>query len=259
METMRISQLAERSGVAPSALRYYEARGLLPAHRSPGGYRLYGRDAVDQLAFIATGKRLGLGLGEIAELLTVWRDEACSQVRSSLRPRIAQRITAAQARAGELAEFTATLRRALEHLDSLPDRPDRCGPECGFPDLAAGRGTDTDPPPLRQDRDAPVAACSLDSAGAERRIHQWRVLLDGAQRETTPTGLRVSCPAGRAPRLAELAAAEQRCCAFFSVTLTFAHDTVHLDVEAPAGARHLLHDVFGAPSAVPDPEETSPC
>ncbi|WP_244318556.1 MerR family DNA-binding transcriptional regulator [Streptomyces brevispora] len=49
---MRISQLAERSGVPATTLRFYETAGLLPAERTPAGYRLYGQDAVDRLAFI---------------------------------------------------------------------------------------------------------------------------------------------------------------------------------------------------------------
>jgi DNA-binding transcriptional MerR regulator len=50
VSTMRISQLAERSGVPATTLRFYESAGLLPADRSPAGYRLYGEDAVERLA-----------------------------------------------------------------------------------------------------------------------------------------------------------------------------------------------------------------
>ncbi|MDG9719768.1 MerR family DNA-binding transcriptional regulator [Streptomyces sp. DH24] len=49
MRTYRISQLAERSGVPATTLRFYEDAGLLPADRTPAGYRVYGEDAVERL------------------------------------------------------------------------------------------------------------------------------------------------------------------------------------------------------------------
>lgn len=57
---MRISQLAEHCGVPAPTLRFNESAGLLPADRSPAGYRLYGEDAVERLAFIGAAKHLGL-------------------------------------------------------------------------------------------------------------------------------------------------------------------------------------------------------
>ncbi|MFB6517367.1 MerR family transcriptional regulator [Streptomyces sp. NPDC056401] len=117
---MRISQLAARSGVPATTLRFYETAGLLPAERTPAGYRLYGEDAVDRLAFISAAKHLGLPLEEVAELLGVWQARACP------------RIEEAERRAAELAAFTASLHQAVEHLDALPDREDRCDPRCAF-------------------------------------------------------------------------------------------------------------------------------
>ncbi|MET8538999.1 MerR family DNA-binding transcriptional regulator [Streptomyces sp. NPDC005065] len=61
MRNYRISQLAERSGVPATTLRFYEDAGLLPADRTPSGYRMYGEDAVERLAFISSAKLLGLG------------------------------------------------------------------------------------------------------------------------------------------------------------------------------------------------------
>lgn len=69
---MRISQLAERSGVPATTLRFYETAGLLPADRTAAGYRLYDQEAVERLAFIGAAKHLGLPLEEIADLLGVW-------------------------------------------------------------------------------------------------------------------------------------------------------------------------------------------
>jgi DNA-binding transcriptional MerR regulator len=78
MDAMWISQLAERTGVSASTLRFYEKEGLLAAGRTSAGYRVYGQDAVERLAFIKTAKHLGLPLEEIADLLAAWEAGTCA-------------------------------------------------------------------------------------------------------------------------------------------------------------------------------------
>lgn len=56
MASYRISQLADRVGVPATTLRFYETAGLLSAERTPSGYRMYGEEAVERLAFISSGK-----------------------------------------------------------------------------------------------------------------------------------------------------------------------------------------------------------
>ncbi len=66
---LTIGELAERSGVAASALRYYEERGLISSERNPGGHRRYRRPTIRRVAFITFAQRVGLSLAEIgAEL-----------------------------------------------------------------------------------------------------------------------------------------------------------------------------------------------
>ncbi len=84
--THRISQLAERSGVPVTTLRFYEDAGLLPADRTPSGYRVYGEGAVERLAFISSAKLLGLALEEIRELLGVREERVCASVRARSAP-----------------------------------------------------------------------------------------------------------------------------------------------------------------------------
>lgn len=60
-----IGVVAERTGVAASALRYYESEGLLTSERSEGGQRRYRRDALRRVAFIRTAQRVGLTLEDI--------------------------------------------------------------------------------------------------------------------------------------------------------------------------------------------------
>ncbi|MEU6764993.1 MerR family transcriptional regulator [Streptomyces sp. NPDC046853] len=240
MTSYRISQLADRSGVPATTLRFYEGAGLLPADRTPAGHRLYGEDAVERLAFIKTAKHLGLALEEIGELLEVWEAGACRDVKADLRPRIAARLTEADARAAELAAFTASLHTALKHLDTLPDRAGPCDPQCGF--LAPSA-----PAPAEVWRTAPVA-CSLTGDGLRERTAQWREAVDGAARTAVPDGIRLTLPVERTARVAELAAAEQQCCPFFDFRLHLDGPRLHLEVRAPADGADLLTDLF-APAA----------
>ncbi len=258
MTSMRISQLAERCGVPATTLRFYESAGLLSAERTPAGYRVYGEDAVDRLAFIGAAKYLGLPLEEIGELLGVWEAGACRDVKSDLRPRIAARLAEAEVRAAELAAFTASLHGALAHLDALPDRAGRCDPECGFlaparSETRGGQMVDVALAPSRRAaeqeavrwRTAPVA-CSLAGEGLHERTAQWREAVDSATRAAVPEGLRLTLPVERAARIAELAAAEQRCCPFFDFRLHLDGPYLHLEVRAPAEGRELLTDLFGS-------------
>ncbi|MFD5317402.1 MerR family transcriptional regulator [Streptomyces sp. NPDC127098] len=239
MSAMRISQLAERTGVPATTLRFYETAGLLPADRTPAGYRSYGQHAVERLAFIGAAKHLGLRLDEIAELLTVWEDGACREVRADLRPRLLARLAEAEDRAAELAAFTASLRAALERLDALPDRAAPCDPSCGF--LTPTRESAA---PETEHRPSAPVACSLTGQDLTERVTAWQRALDGARRTPVPDGLRLTVPAERTSAVAELAAAEQRCCAFFDFRLHLDGPVLHLEVRAPAEGAALLAELF---------------
>jgi MerR family transcriptional regulator, redox-sensitive transcriptional activator SoxR len=68
--TLAIGDVAARSGVAPSALRFYESQGLIRADRTSGGQRRYRRDVLRRVAFIRAAQRVGLSLAEITEALS---------------------------------------------------------------------------------------------------------------------------------------------------------------------------------------------
>lgn len=65
-ELLTITEIARRSGVTASALRFYEARGLLTAERAGSGHRRYPRRVLRRIAFIVFAQRVGLSLDEIA-------------------------------------------------------------------------------------------------------------------------------------------------------------------------------------------------
>lgn len=66
---MKIGQLAERSGLPPSRIRFYEASGLLNAQRQANGYRSYPEQALQTLGIISCAQQAGFSLEEIRRLL----------------------------------------------------------------------------------------------------------------------------------------------------------------------------------------------
>ena len=72
--TLTIGQLSERSGVATSALRFYESRGLVQAERTTGNQRRYAQSTLRRVAFIRTAQRVGLSLEEIGAALSTLPD-----------------------------------------------------------------------------------------------------------------------------------------------------------------------------------------
>jgi len=76
-----VGELARRVGLRPSAIRYYETEGILPApNRSASGYRLYGPEAVVLLQFILRARELGFSVSEIRQLIEASRESPPHQV-----------------------------------------------------------------------------------------------------------------------------------------------------------------------------------
>src|SRR4051794_20337451 len=93
-ELLTITDVARRSGVASSALRYYEERGLIRSERAGSGHRRYPRPVLRRIAFIVFAQRIGLSLEEIAaELAKLPPDRAPTRREwSGLSQTWAQRI-----------------------------------------------------------------------------------------------------------------------------------------------------------------------
>jgi DNA-binding transcriptional MerR regulator len=108
---MRIGDLARRSSLNPSAVRYYEQLGLLPEpERTASGYRSYADDTLDRLTFIRSAQAVGLTLAEVGQVLGV-RDAGeapCAVVTELIDRRQAEvrsRITELQALERELTRL----------------------------------------------------------------------------------------------------------------------------------------------------------
>lgn len=72
---LTIGQVAERSGVPHTALRFYEDRGLITSERTAGNQRRYARAILRRIAFIRSAQRIGLSLEEISDALATLPDD----------------------------------------------------------------------------------------------------------------------------------------------------------------------------------------
>ena len=98
MELLTIGQVARRTGLSVSALRYYGDEGLVHAERTPGGQRAYRRDVLRRISFIRIAQTVGLSLDEIRQALASLPEGRTpskadwARLSASWRPRLDDRI-----------------------------------------------------------------------------------------------------------------------------------------------------------------------
>lgn len=121
---LNIGEAAARSGVSAKMVRHYEALGLLgEVGRTEAGYRQYGEREVHSLRFIRRARDLGFSMGEIAQLLDLWRDRGR---KSGAVKRIARgHMDALQARIEQLQAMQRVLAQLVSCCqgDERPDCP----------------------------------------------------------------------------------------------------------------------------------------
>jgi MerR family redox-sensitive transcriptional activator SoxR len=78
---LTVGQVAERSGVAVSALHFYESRGLIRSHRTAGNQRRFGGDVLRRVAIIKVGQEVGISLADIGAALATLPDSRTPTVR----------------------------------------------------------------------------------------------------------------------------------------------------------------------------------
>ncbi|MFB6273603.1 MAG: Zn(2+)-responsive transcriptional regulator [Salinibacter sp.] len=91
MDSMTRGEIAEKAGVNPETLRYYERKELIPKpRRSDGGFRLYDDSYVKRLRFIQRAKDLGFTLAEIKDLLDlrVGEEATCRDVKAQAEDKL---------------------------------------------------------------------------------------------------------------------------------------------------------------------------
>lgn len=117
MQTLKIGELATRSGCHVETIRFYEKKGLLPASlRSPGNFRLYTDVHVDRLVFIRYCRSIDISLKEIGKFLLhqdfpVKNDEYVSQLLDLHLRRITVRVQELNAFEQELVELQRCRKR----------------------------------------------------------------------------------------------------------------------------------------------------
>ncbi|WP_380161992.1 MerR family transcriptional regulator [Kineococcus sp. R86509] len=129
---MRIAEVARRSGLPATTLRYYESLGLLSVRRGPNGYRDYDYDSdvLTRLDLIEASKELGLSLEEVAGHLGVMGEGSCTQVRDHLHPLLVQQVARIEAKLVALEQLRHRLSTAEVALAGCPDRSESCATEC---------------------------------------------------------------------------------------------------------------------------------
>lgn len=111
LSELSVGQLSERSGVAVSALHFYESKGLIRSTRTAGNQRRFSRDALRRLAFVRAAQRVGIPLAVIRDALAELPDE-----------RTPNRADWARLSESWRAELDERIRR----LDVLRDRLTEC-------------------------------------------------------------------------------------------------------------------------------------
>lgn len=148
-DLLTVGQVSERSGFAPSALRYYERMSLISATRTSGGQRRYERNVLRRLAFVRAARNVGLSLDEVAAALAT--------LPGGRAPNRADWARLSRGWRGRLDEQVRALTALRDGLDSCIG----CGclslRTCGIQnpaDIAAGQGPGARylPAPLRQAR-----------------------------------------------------------------------------------------------------------
>jgi len=126
MAGLLIGEVAERTGLTPATIRYYESIGLMkPPVRSNAGYRRYTESTVEELAFIKKAQGLGFSLDEVGEILKLSRSgmAPCEHVLdlverqlAAVDERIRQLTVFREQLASELKKWSGTTKPTCEGL-----------------------------------------------------------------------------------------------------------------------------------------------
>jgi MerR family transcriptional regulator, copper efflux regulator len=242
MSGLRVSELAERAGVAPSTVRFYERVGLLsPARRESNGYRVFDESALKELAFVNRAKGIGMSLEDITDLLAVWPHGECRSLQARLRAFLVGRIRQVHEQMGELDTFERQLNTVLLRLSARDPGPERCGKGCGCEaDLdVSSEASVSDPRPW---------GCSLDVDELSARLSDWRALA-ATSVSSKRLGGRMQLVFEAEPvliaDLARLCAAETACCSQMRFVMEIDAAQVTLTAEAPS-TPELLDALFPA-------------
>lgn len=126
--TLKIGEVAKRSGIGIEALRFYERSSVLESpSRTESGYRVYDEAVLERLAFIKQAQALGFSLDEVKRIIDDARagTSPCDEVREIVR----RRLHELDERLREMRRYRTELAKTLAEWDRLGQAP---GHICGF-------------------------------------------------------------------------------------------------------------------------------
>lgn len=120
---MNIGTAAQKSGLPPKTIRYYEDIGLLTADRAANGYRDYTSEDVHRLRFVQRSRSLGFSVEECRELLSLYSDR--DRDSADVKAVATEKLGEIDRKIAELTGLRAILRHLVEncHGDARPECP----------------------------------------------------------------------------------------------------------------------------------------
>lgn len=120
---MNIGEVAERSGVPPKTIRYYEDIGLVRPLRSDNGYRAFRETDLHKLAFLGRARALGFSIEDCRTLLSLYEDE--TRESAQVKAVAEGHLNAIDEKIAQLQQMRETLSHLVEacHGDHRPDCP----------------------------------------------------------------------------------------------------------------------------------------
>jgi DNA-binding transcriptional MerR regulator len=198
--SMSIGQLASATGMAAKTIRYYEARGVLPApRRTAAGYRQYARRDVHRTLFIRRARALGLPLSRLKALAAELDGRPSRAVRGRLEQMVTEQLRAVRRQIADSRVLEQQLEQVLRRLRSAPaaTSSDTCG-------CLEGAGTSTSyqtpsqPRPRTRGGAGRNSRSTIDAmtrlAGASNGDCDCGCCCGGSVVPATPSGLPVPSP-----------------------------------------------------------------
>ena len=120
---MNIGDVAERSGLPPKTIRYYEDIALVKPERSQNGYRTYSDSDVHRLRFLQRARSLGFSIEECRLLLSLYEDQ--NRASADVEALTLQKLDEIDRKLSELRSLRRTLATLADHCegDHKPDCP----------------------------------------------------------------------------------------------------------------------------------------
>jgi DNA-binding transcriptional MerR regulator len=121
-QTLKVGDLAKRSGKTVRALHLYEEMGLLePVERSKGGYRLYDSDSVTRVRWISKMQDMGFSLADIRTMVRQWGESGSApNAMGRLQQLLRQKLEETREQLSRLRGLEQDLVASLEYLETCP-------------------------------------------------------------------------------------------------------------------------------------------